>query len=283
MAGKFQTLPEFLKHPFGNQNLYMRNTEYDKRYTQFMRSNKIHFDSYCQIEDSYYLHFTVPSESHSGNYVYDVILRFFPDSEEVKKELNLINYKVQFFSNSPGFIFRYAALYKQHGYLIEQLYDKMDPDYMDKMPDKTNASHEMSYDSSIYYVCRYLREHHFRYLSKFGVMVQRKRTPSRFFADITSFRDVKLDADLMREEKKSKRELEETSKSKPKTGKDIKSDENPRGAIRAKKSGNGKVSKIKASSSVGTDPKIIRRPTMKVKKPKKSTTRHTRRCILEDD
>ena len=204
---QYQTLDEFLREPFGRQDLLDKITDYESRYQIYLRDNKIRLVAYTEVEGSYYLHVTVPSESaKEESYRYDVVLRFFTTSDRIRKESSLRNYYVQFFSNSPSFIYKYAVLYKKHGALIEFLYSKMNPEYADTLPEKSNKAMEISFDKSIYFATRYLSQHKFRYLTKMGILLQKKRSQKVFFAGIRDFETVKLERMLIAEEKKLQKE-----------------------------------------------------------------------------
>lgn len=206
---KYQTLSEFIRSPFNKRDAMAKNTKYETMYQKFMSENKIRIAGYMEVEDSYYIHVKIPSESNKGeNYEYDVVIRFFTDRIETQAQPSLTSYYIQFFSNSPGFIYQYATLYKREGYLIESLYNKLDPEFMDKMPEKTNNGMELSYDKSIYFACRHLSEMKFRVLNKKGIILQKKKTPDRFMADISDFKSVKFDQDMMNADKQLKRQLE---------------------------------------------------------------------------
>ena len=217
MAKKYQTLSGFLLSPFHKKADVKKDVEYSQKYSQFIRSNRIYIHAMCIIEDSYYIHVKVPSESQkNGNYEYDVIIRFFTDDPEVAAQNHLRSYYIQFFSNSPSFMYQYAYLYKEGGYLINALYDKLDPDYIDKPPEKTNKDMNLSYDKSIYFACRYLSDMQFRYLGKTGPLLMKKVNEDKFFRDITDFKSIKIDTSIMNEEKKLSKLLDNKSPKKRK-------------------------------------------------------------------
>lgn len=186
----YQTLKEFLLSPFGTIQDVNKTLKYNIRYDSL--KSKIHIEGYTSVTDDYYIHIKVPSESDTTR-IYDVIIRFFLPNRKAFD--NLGKYFVQFFSNSPGFMYQYAVLYRIHGFLIEDLYNKMDPDFINKLPEKSNPNMKMMYDSSIYFACKFLNENSFQYLSKFGLIVRHKKTPDRFFKDISSFKDIKVQMD----------------------------------------------------------------------------------------
>lgn len=216
MLNKYQTIASFMRQPFNQTDSMEKNREYEKLYEQFTRKNKIYVAGYTEIEDSYYIHIRVPSESQQGNYEYDVVIRFFTDDPAVLAQTSLTPYYIQFFSNSPGFIYRYAVLYKQKGYLIEALYNKMDPEFKDVMPEKTNPDMKLSYDKSIYFACKFISERQFRILNKRGLLLQKKKSPEKFFLEISSFKSVKLDQDLLKAERSLKKEIEKQRNNKKK-------------------------------------------------------------------
>lgn len=203
MASKYQTLSGFLIAPFNNEESLQRDAEYDSKYRKFILSNSIKIHAMCELEDSYYIHIKIPSESQkNNNYEYDVVIRFFTDKPDILKQDTLINYYIQFFSNSPSFMYQFAYLYNKEGYLIKALYNKIDADYINTPPEKTNKEMKTSYDKSIYFACRYLSEQKFRYLNKRGRLLSKKIDPKKFFANISDFKSVKLDQALMSEERK---------------------------------------------------------------------------------
>lgn len=219
MLKKYQTIASFMREPFHQTASMEKNRDYEKLYTEFSRNHKIYVAGYTEIEDSYYIHIRVPSESQKGQYEYDVVIRFFTDDPSVQAQTSLAPYYIQFFSNSPGFIYRYAVLYKEKGYLIEALYNKMDPEYKDKLPEKTNPDMKLSYDKSIYFACKFISEHQFRILNKRGLLLQKKKSPEKFFLEISSFKSVKLDQDLLKAERSLKKELEKQRDNKSKSEK----------------------------------------------------------------
>ena len=111
---KYQSIGEFMHSPFGLNSSMEKNNKYESLYNTFVQSNKIYIAGYTNIEDSYYVHVKIPSESQKdGKYEYDVVIRFFTDKPELRHVNSLRAYYMQFFSNSPSFIYKYAALYKK--------------------------------------------------------------------------------------------------------------------------------------------------------------------------
>ena len=206
MVKKFQTISEFLQNPFHTSSDVNKDTTYNSKYVSFSANNKIRLVAICVIEGSYYYHVRIPSESQKNeNYEYDVVIRFFTDKPEIESEGNLQNYFVQFFSNSPSFMYQYAYLYNKEGFLIEALYKKTDTDYINTPPSKTNPSLVKSYDKSIYFACRFLSDKNFALLNKKGTTITLKTVnQTKFFNDISDFKSVRLDQAIIQEERKLK-------------------------------------------------------------------------------
>lgn len=262
MTSKYQTLSGFLLSPFHTKGDLQKDTTYDSKYRSLVQSNGITLHAVCVVEDSYYFHIKIPSESQNGGkYKYDVVIRFFTDSAEVANEKHLRNYYIQFFSNAPSFMYQYAYLYNKEGFLIKALYDKLDADYINVPPEKTNAGMKLMYDKTIYCACRYLSDQRFRYLDKFGMMLAKKKDKSNFFRDISDFKSVKLDQELISEEKKLSRVLDSKS---PKARKKPTDDSHRKNASKSTVKG--------SSTSIFTKKKAGGRITIKPKKSAAKTT-----------
>ena len=209
MEKKYQTLPQFVMRPFGKPTDVNKDTSYAKLYTELVKNNKIRIVAVSIVESSYYFHIKIPSESQKNKKVeYDVVIRFFTDDPVMLEQPDLLGYKIQFFSNSPGFIYQYAYVYKQNGFLIEDLFEKLDGEYENIPPKKTNPNQVLSFDKSIYCATRYLNETRFRNLTKQGALRGKLIKPDKFFRDISDFQSVQFNQSIIAEEKKLKKELE---------------------------------------------------------------------------
>lgn len=208
MPTKYQTLSEFILSPFGTKQDLTRDRKYEAMYQNFIRSNQIYIKAYSVIEDSWYILIRVPSESQKGLVEYDVVLRFFTDKKDVSMESHLRNYYIQFFSNSPGFIYHYAYLYNKNGYLIKEMYNKSDETSISTPPKQTNQDMNLSYDKSIYFACKFLSTNKFSKLDK-NANTAPKLPYNKFFNEISSFKDVTTYNQILSEEKKLKRQISE--------------------------------------------------------------------------
>lgn len=166
----YQTLSDFIHHPFGVPFTDV-GEKLNPKYEKF--KSMISVVGYSILDESYYIHIKVPSESQPGKF-YDVVIQFMPQNRDMIKEHTLDNHVIQFFSNSPSFIYKYAALYKLHGYMIDALQEKLDPQYADRLPELSNAEMKLMYDKSIYFAVKFLFENRLTYLSKSGLRYSKK-------------------------------------------------------------------------------------------------------------
>jgi hypothetical protein len=203
---KYQTLEGFIAKPFGREEA--KSNDFERKYKALASAHRIAIKGYTKIDDDHLVHITVGSDTNKQDH-YDVVLLFFTDDEEKKRGRSFRNYYVKFFSNSPSFIYTYAALYKKEGYLIDAMYNKMDKAFSDVMPEKTNSSMQLSYDKSIFCACRFMMDNRALAFSKFWYTIQR-RTPDAFFRAVRDFEDVKVTSEIRTMDKKVKGELKKS-------------------------------------------------------------------------
>lgn len=262
MKSKYQTLSEFVASPFGGRQSVTRDRKYDTMYNHYIQSNSVYIKAYTIIEDSWYILIKVPSESQKGLIEYDVVLRFFPEAKDIASEPHLRNYKIQFFSNSPSFIYQFAYLYYTNGYLINELYGKSDIENISKPPKNTNKDLMLTYDKSIYFACKYLTSKQFGKLDKQG-NIGVKLPSDKFFNEISSFKDMNTYNTILSEERKLKREIS--------NAKSISEKRELYGKYASKKS--ARASTINDGTDTGV--KIREKLGYKIPKPKVRHKRHT--------
>lgn len=169
-GASYQNINSFLNHPFNPTgirdvpDLAKHKQEFDRKYEK--AKDGIFFVSSTEFEGSYFHHLKIPSESKAG-VQYDVVIQFFTPDDVVAKQETLNQYFLQFFSNSPSFIFQYAALYYQKGYLIDAFQKKLDsritdPGYISS----GTAKKDLMYDKSLYFACKYIMENGISLLQK---------------------------------------------------------------------------------------------------------------------
>lgn len=195
----YQTLPEFLMAPFSKREP-LKDASYKEKYEVFKQGNKIRIENTCEIDGSWYVHMKLPSESNE-KVSYDVVFRFFLLNHDTGKDGSVSGHKVQFFSNSPSFIYNYAWLYKSRGYLIEAMYNKMEKKYLDTRPKKENLV--ISYDKSIYFCILFLTENQCRRL-RLSNLRRYKVQEDKFIRSIDDVEYKNIERELTKDEAKLK-------------------------------------------------------------------------------
>ena len=206
---KYQTISDFIASPFhhsGGDAVELARLE--DTYNRISREGKIRIVHACKVVDSYFIHIKLESESTGGGSMYDVVIKFFTDSEKIAKDAHLRNYYIQFFSNSPSFIYKYAYLYNKHGYLIEALYNKLDSDYINTAPSTSNEKMRLSYDKSLYCACRYLADTKASHIAKSGQYLTHLVDINTFFSGISDFKSIKFEQALIKAEKRVLKEID---------------------------------------------------------------------------
>lgn len=275
IAVSHQNLKEFLETPFG-QNMKEKNLKYEDRYQAFKKNNRITVVATLKYMDRFFIHVKVPSESQKADFSYDVVVEFDPPGEKENHDLGLDKYYVQFFSNSPGFVYRYATLYKMQGYLIESLYEKFPAGALDTLPDKANKDYELYFDSSIYYACRFILDNRVFLLGKItATYYKRAMNPQAFFSKIMDTEEINISRDVSKLSKELKGETLSRETVKKLSKNEVIKDELEGNHYVPKKSGtqstvkgsggqgvkkiSAKSSTSKASSSVVRTPKVQKR------------------------
>lgn len=254
-----QTLAEFIERPFGE--IDPKKREYDKSYKSLMSKHRIKMGGYFEKDGMYFIHIKVGSESSSQ--FYDVVFLFYTNDPKLKASRWFASYEVRFFSNSPAFLYNYIVLYHQNGVLIDELYDKMEEEYRDKLPKKSNPNMKLSYEKSIYCAGRFMLENKFNFNKLKLQLFVKKKTEERFFNDISTFYNKEMDRVMEDVEKKLKKEIkkekeERRTKKSREDGKKAKTTSTIESSIKM-----GKV--IKAKKAIGSKPKMPKKRARKSK------------------
>jgi hypothetical protein len=160
-----QTLNGYIDNPMGKGSVMSQKEliqkSYEQKYGQVMLKEQGKFQCYLftpTVKGEYYIHIRIPSESTEKIY-YDVVIQFYPGSNEVKSESHLRNYFVRFYSNDPAFVFTYANAFKSQDLFITNLSDKMSRLAMRKSAEIRNPSSNIGYVKSIYFAFLYIKDH----------------------------------------------------------------------------------------------------------------------------
>ena len=250
MNDVFQTLSGFISNPFNVEITNDKPKEFENMYQTYKRNNKISIISIYDYQDIIMIHVKIPSETYSKNF-YDVVIQFTPADSKMTKAMNIEEYYVKFFSNSPSFVYKYSALYYAHDMLIDSLLGYYNEDAIKKMPEKTNSKMELFYDKSIYIACRYLLDHKKQYLSKIGISFKRTTNFNRFLKNIQDTETISINANAAQIEKNVKKTI---------VGDKKEAEENKK-----------KTDKITRGRTIGKTAKIPKKTPKKKITPKKST------------
>lgn len=263
----YQTLQEFLNHPFNPYGTIEapgfreEKQRLDAKYGKCV--SEIYFVSSTEFEGSYFLHIRIPSESRKGTF-YDVVIQFFTTDPSMKDKDSLDHYLLQFFSNSPSFVYKYAALYHAHGYMIDVFQSKLDAKYKDQLPVKQNKNGTLLFDKSLYLACKYVLDNRLSLMSKVRLKGLKRVPMKTLINNIASVDDISIS----RIESEMRKEIDLDKR------KSIKSHAGERG--RPAKSMFGKTLKKATSTTIHSDSPLYKNPTThRNSKKGKIQARHT--------
>lgn len=204
MGLRYQTLNQFMKNPFG---LKPQEIPYAWRNNSLhlIETGKIRLMQILEYEGSYFYNIEVPSESNP-NLHYDVVIQFIPPTSDLTKKGHIRDYYVKFFSNSPGFVYKYAALYYAEGFLIDSLMSKLGEDFI-QAPTKTNPKMELAMDKSIYYAASLIIRNDFYFSFKDSFTAKRTKNVQKFLEGVLEFDGVMANIEVEKFKKSAKQQL----------------------------------------------------------------------------
>lgn len=152
------TFNEYIRNPMAKNNMVFSNRhiyanlykdKLDKILTREV--GKIKYQLYTDEKSGdYYCYLLIPSEVVEKFY-YDVVIRFYTNDPKVSNSSVLTNYKVQFFSNDPSFVFTFAHAMHKNKLFIEDLKPVMSKEALKKLASQRNPKDEIGYVKSIYF------------------------------------------------------------------------------------------------------------------------------------
>lgn len=107
--------------------------------------------------DAFYFWLVIPTVTDRTN-TYDLVFRFRDTKKQHRKELSIINYDIQVFSNTPSFAYTYAYVYAKEKFIIEELSPKLGDRIIKNPPKVRNRYKIMNYDKYLYIGARYILE-----------------------------------------------------------------------------------------------------------------------------
>lgn len=156
------TFKQFLQNPTGPYSAYFGKrveiiNNLENRFSKLLSSRMKDFT--CKLykeKEDYYFHVTVPSETFK-EITYDIVVKLTPSNDACKSESSLFNYKCQFFSNSPAFVFTYAYVFNKDGNLINFLSNKISAKALKEEPNIKNPVQIYGYEKSLYFAMLYIK------------------------------------------------------------------------------------------------------------------------------
>lgn len=208
---QFMTLSQYMDNPHGKGSMF-GNIEAQKKFfiSKFealireyeMFKYKI-FYSENKKARSYYMLIKVPSET-VADLEYEVVIKLSPGENTVANDFT--TYNVQFFSNSPSFMFTHAYTYNLHTMLINDLEHKLG-DHVHTEPKIRNSYKILAFEKSIYIASLFL----LRYLDDTSLI--NKISKKYNVSDMNKLVDT-VDEKLIEYNKKKQRARSEAKKAK---------------------------------------------------------------------
>ena len=185
-------IKEYMKNPAGKGAVIPGRESimyaYEGRYNTMMKTKPIELRVYRDA-DVYYFHLVLITESEERENTYDVVLKFSPLDDKMKKDMSIRNYDMKVFSNCPSFTFTYAYVAKLNGILIKELEDKYTGKVLTHPPVTRNPSLLFSYEKSIYFACKYILDNNYILKGHINGSLSRKITKD-FFKNIRNIDQI---------------------------------------------------------------------------------------------
>lgn len=173
------TFQQFLQNPTGPYSSFFGKREnikmdLEQRFYELLKSAKnqnFEHDIYRDGND-YYFALKIPSEKYK-KIEYDVVIRMYPKETAVIAENTLLNYNIQFFSNSPAFVFTYAYVSNKDKMLINFLSSKLGSKALTDPPSVRNPVEIYGFEKSIYFSLLYIKHMNLHVKSALPVKVKK--------------------------------------------------------------------------------------------------------------
>lgn len=172
VVGREETLKTFMQNPLGSGSSFQnRKLIADGLFANFLKlikKNKKFKVRVYDISGDIFIQVLVPSET-IDNFYYDVVIKFIGGTNKV----NLVNTKIQLFSNAPSFVFTYAYAYNNDNLLIDELKDKLHKKSLTDIPKVKNTELVTGYEKTIFYALFYIEQENLLQRSMFANMLLR--------------------------------------------------------------------------------------------------------------
>ena len=159
------TFDQYIVNPLGKRNAVLSaitresiRKDYTNRFNNILlrENGVINHYKYKDNNNNYIIHIKIPSEVVKKFY-YDVVIRFFADSNILDAGRSLDKYNIQVFSNDPAFVFTHAYVFTQNDLFFKPLSSKMGKRPLKEAPDITNPNKQLAYVKSIYFAYLFMK------------------------------------------------------------------------------------------------------------------------------
>ena len=152
------TFDDWINNPAGGKSSFMTNRQmyrdmYTAKYNKIMlrEGNKFTFHTYKNKAGTHFIvHIKVPSEVVPKFY-YDVVVSFTADNPAAFTTTTLKGYNVQFYTNSPDFVYTHCHAYKNADLFFGDLSNRMNKLSLTKVAVERNPQDVVGYVKSIYF------------------------------------------------------------------------------------------------------------------------------------
>lgn len=208
------TFQQFLQNPTGPYSSFFGKRENIKqdlnnRFYTLLTTNK-NKDFNCRTykkENSYYFHIKIPSEKYS-TILYDVVIKLIPNGTSVLVENTLKNYNLQFFSNSPAFVYTYAYVSKKDKILLPFLEKKLNKVSLTKPPTVKNPIEIYGFEKSIYFALLYIEYKNYHIKSAINIEMKKDFKENSIVNDCKHSDDIMKEYNLEKQKEKAKKDAE---------------------------------------------------------------------------
>ena len=100
--------------------------------------------------DDLWFHFKIPDEEMRTFY-YDVVFVFYPNSKLDIDSPDIYGYDVKFFSNDPGFMYKYCYEFNKSKLIVDPLKTRLSSRALTEPAKVMNPNHELRYPKTIFF------------------------------------------------------------------------------------------------------------------------------------
>ena len=156
------TFDKYIDNPSGGQiftNRQVYKAMYKDKFDKVLvrEQGQVQYTVYKtnDANDTYYIHFKIPSEVVDRFY-YDVVIQLYTLDNADKTSANLRKYFVKFYSNDPAFVYTFAHSFKKNNLFIRDLEPKMSQKALKEKADVRNPKDNVWYVKSLFFAYLFL-------------------------------------------------------------------------------------------------------------------------------